>query len=145
MKYVKSSKIITIICKIHGAFQQKPHDHTSKRGCKQCGKISTVNKLMETKEGFIEKANLKHNNKYDYSKVIFIDNNTPVIIICDEHGQFEKEPYLHKGGSGCPECGNISRKIRVVTDQKSFLKKQMKNTEMNMITHKVYILIHTHQ
>ena len=31
---------------------------------------------------FIEKANKKHCNKYDYSKVNYINSHTEVIIIC---------------------------------------------------------------
>ena len=35
-----------------------------------------------TKELFIEKAKKIHGNKYDYSKVKYIDNKTKVCIIC---------------------------------------------------------------
>jgi hypothetical protein len=141
VKYNKGSELITIICKTHGKFQQKPHDHLSRRGCKQCAKISKKNKLQETKEGFIKKANLKHHNKYDYTKVIFVDNKTPVIIVCAEHGQFEKEPHLHKMGTGCPKCGEVNQKIRIVTDQVSFLEKPQKSTEIHMIILKVFTSI----
>lgn len=38
---------------------------------------------------FLEKANNKFGNKFDYSKVNYIDCNTPITIICPKHGEFE--------------------------------------------------------
>jgi hypothetical protein len=35
---------------------------------------------------FIKKANEIHKGKYDYSKVVYINNKTNVCIICPEHG-----------------------------------------------------------
>lgn len=35
---------------------------------------------------FIEKAREIHGDKYDYSKVEYINNKTPVTIICKVHG-----------------------------------------------------------
>ena len=56
---------------------------------------------------FIEKAIKKHNNKYDYSKVEYIDINTPVCIICPEHGEFWQKPCNHLRKHGCQKCGKI--------------------------------------
>ena len=61
---------------------------------------------------FIEKANLMHNNKYDYTKSKFINYKTKVCIICPEHGEFWQLPGNHIHGRGCPKCGqayNIKR------------------------------------
>lgn len=41
-----------------------------------------------TKEQFIDKANLIHNSKYDYTKAIYKDYATKVCIICPKHGEF---------------------------------------------------------
>lgn len=61
------------------------------------------------KQKFIEKSSNRHNNKYDYSKVEYIDGNTPVCIICPEHGEFWQAPISHTRGRGCPKCGNFNR------------------------------------
>ena len=58
-----------------------------------------------TKELFINKSNIVHNNKYDYSKSIYISAKTKVIIICPEHGDFEQQPTNHYVGKGCYYCG----------------------------------------
>jgi len=58
-------------------------------------------------EQFIEKAKLKHCDKYDYSKVEYIKANDKVIIICREHGEFLQTPQKHLSG-GCILCGYLS-------------------------------------
>ena len=58
-----------------------------------------------TNEEFISKANQKHNGKYNYSKTIYKNKRTNVIITCPIHGDFEQNPEVHLRGSGCPKCG----------------------------------------
>jgi very-short-patch-repair endonuclease len=58
-----------------------------------------------TKEQFIEKANKIHNEKYDYSKFVYINNCTKGVIICNVcHGEFDQMPNAHLNGCGCPIC-----------------------------------------
>lgn len=54
---------------------------------------------------FIEKAILIHRNKYDYSKVNYVDSLTKVCIICPIHGEFWQTPAEHLRGKGCLKCG----------------------------------------
>ena len=42
-----------------------------------------------TTEDFISKAIGVHGNKYDYSKVEYVNTLTKVTIICPIHGEFE--------------------------------------------------------
>ena len=53
---------------------------------------------------FIDKAMIIHKNKYDYSKVIYINAKTKVEIICPIHGSFFQIPTNHIKGSGCSGC-----------------------------------------
>ena len=41
---------------------------------------------------FIYKANQIHDNKYDYSKIEYVNRQTEIIIICKTHGEFEQRP-----------------------------------------------------
>ena len=66
--------------------------------------------MKYTKGIFITKANIKHNNKYDYSKTEYIDSKTKICIICPEHGEFWQIPANHLKGMGCPKCA--AEKIR---------------------------------
>ena len=59
-----------------------------------------------TKEDFITTAKEKHSNKFDYSKVEYVNNHTKICIICPEHGEFWQTPKRHLNGDGCPKCGH---------------------------------------
>lgn len=59
---------------------------------------------MNTEE-FIQKARQIHGNKYDYSKVNYVDRNkTKVEIICPKHGAFWQLPGNHLAGKCCLKC-----------------------------------------
>lgn len=59
-----------------------------------------------TTEEFIKRARAIHGDKYDYSKVEYINIKTKVCIICPEHGEFWQVPAEHLRGRGCKDCGN---------------------------------------
>lgn len=62
-----------------------------------------------TQEEFIEKARLKHGDKYDYSEVAYVNKKTKVRIICPEHSSFLQTPEKHLMGRGCPQCGGTCK------------------------------------
>lgn len=64
----------------------------------------------KTTEDFIKKANLVHNNKYDYSKVEYKGTRYKVCIICPEHGEFWQEANSHLKGCKCPQCAKEQRR-----------------------------------
>ena len=75
----------------------------------------------KTKE-FIEKAIKIHGDKYDYSKVEYIDSKTKVKIICQIHGEFEQTPNHHLNRKdGCKKCGRISNGIKHTKSQEDFI------------------------
>ena len=100
---------VTIICKIHGEFLQTPfHHYSEKNGCSDCAIIKRADSNRYTLDEFISKANEVHDNKYDYSNVIYINSQESVIIICKIHGEFIQAPKSHLQGCGCKKCGEIS-------------------------------------
>jgi hypothetical protein len=50
-----------------------------------------------TNKEFIEKSKIIHNDKYNYSKSIYINCKTRIIIICPIHGEFEQTSYYNVG------------------------------------------------
>lgn len=62
-------------------------------------------KRKEKLEKFISQAKIIHNNKYSYSKFVFVNNTTKGIITCPIHGDFLQTPKNHLHGQGCPTCG----------------------------------------
>jgi hypothetical protein len=66
-----------------------------------------------TTEEFIAKAKAVHGDKYDYSKVEYVDSKTEVCIVCREHGEFWQKPKNHLSGYGCPICSG-RKKMRTI-------------------------------
>jgi hypothetical protein len=70
-----------------------------------------------TQEQFIDRANNKHNNYYDYSLVNYVKAQTKVKIICPKHGEFKQQPNNHLFGQGCIWCmGDNVRSARKFTN-----------------------------
>ena len=58
-----------------------------------------------TLKEFINKSIERFGDKYDFSKVNYINNNTKITITCPEHGDFSATPKVFlKSTVGCPEC-----------------------------------------
>lgn len=60
--------------------------------------------MAYTTKTFIEKARAVHNNKYDYSKVDYLNSQSKVTLICKEHGEWKQLPAEHLRNKGCPRC-----------------------------------------
>lgn len=116
VEYVNNHTKVCIICPEHGEFWQVPNSHLNGNGCPLCAGLK-----KRTTETFIQKAKEIHGDKYDYSKVNYINKRSKVIIICPEHGEFEQCANNHLRGQGCPECGKIKAQNRI-GDFKNFRK-----------------------
>ena len=79
--------------------------------------------MEKRKQVFIEKANKKHGNKYDYSKVEYSGSQEKVCIICPEHGEFWQKPSDHVRGNGCPQCANRKRGDKKRLRKEEFIEK----------------------
>lgn len=102
--YIDAHQKINIICKLHGEFLQTPNDHQQGAGCPKCKSEKLSIKFRNTKEKFIKKSKKIHGNKYDYSKVNYVNCELKVKIICPNHGIFYQSPWNHYNGNGCPKC-----------------------------------------
>jgi hypothetical protein len=123
VKYINTARKVIIGCPEHGFFEQSPHKHASGQGCPKCRAHRIAAKLKISDQEFIRKANEVHGNRYDYSKIVYKNNRTKIIIICKEHGEFQQRPSDHLNGSGCPKCGNIQSANQLKSNTQEFLKK----------------------
>jgi hypothetical protein len=96
--YVSAKKMVLIICPTHGEFFQTASGHLDGYGCKKC-----VGLNRKTTDEFIVKAQKRHQNRYDYSKSIYISTHKPLIIICPIHGEIKQTPANHYR-YGCFKC-----------------------------------------
>jgi len=117
VEYKNNSTKVKIICPVHGEFTQAPKDHYKGQGCAKCFKDT----LKSSREEFIKKAMKKHDIKYNYDNVNYINSRTKVKIICYIHGEFEIQANNHLNGQGCRKCAGKS-----VTNTDEFILKAEK-------------------
>ena len=112
--YVNSSTDVTIICKKHGEFQQKPFKHLYGHGCPKCRL-----KFPNTSD-FVSECKKIHGNNLTYENTEYTDTNHKVVVTCPRHGDFSKYPYqLINRKEGCPKCSleEASKKLTLTTEQ----------------------------
>lgn len=120
--YINNKTKIKIICLKHGEFEQTPSMHVnSNSGCHKCGQEKCANSKRKTQKEFISQATKKHNNKYDYSKIVYKSGKNKIIIVCPEHGEFEQVASSHLLGCGCPKCGNVSASKKMSKGRDKFI------------------------
>ena len=147
VEYIKSKLKIIIICEEHGEFEQTPSHHLLGKSCKFCSGWKSNSQI------FIQKSIILHNDKYDYSKVEYINSETKVKIICKEHGVFKQEPNSHLKGYGCAKCiynksnttDFIEKSIKIHNDKYDYSKVEYVNalTKVKIIckTHGIFVQI----
>jgi len=104
--YVNAHSKVKIICSKHGEFFQTPASHIRGTGCSKCSDAIAADKRRLTTNEFIERAQLVHGDRYDYSRVTYVTSHDKIEIICHEHGSFWQSPVNHTKGNkaGCPGC-----------------------------------------
>jgi hypothetical protein len=107
--YVDRHTKVTIICKDHGEFQQRPLKHLEGNDCPKCAVAVRQLATRSTQADFIHRAREIHGKLYDYSQVQYKNRQAPVTIVCRDHGPFEQTPANHLQGKGCPACGIEAR------------------------------------
>jgi G:T-mismatch repair DNA endonuclease (very short patch repair protein) len=110
IEYINAKTKVKIICTKHGIFEQLPNSHICNRGCPDCSSKKKVSRME-----FIQRSEQVHGNKYDYSKIEYINTRIKVKIICKVHGIFNQLPSHHLQGRGCPVC--IYDKKRLTSQQ----------------------------
>lgn len=123
VRYKNNKTKVKIICKEHGIFKQQPDSHLSGSKCPICSKkvISIKNTL--TTEQWAEKASKIHNNRYNYSKSIYIGSKKKITIICNKHGEFEQLAGQHLLGSKCKGCIKEEKRAIYAFSLKEFIEK----------------------
>jgi len=107
---------ILIGCSKHGEFSRIVRNFASGSGCSLCLEDAKKSRGYKkphpslSQEKVIDRFKKVHGNRYDYSKVNYVNGGTKVIIICKEHGEFKTTPHIHKGGSNCKKCTDSNRR-----------------------------------
>lgn len=84
------------------------------------GKKVAYNRLSQ--EQVIEQFKEAHGDEFDYSKVVYVDTNTPVEVYCKKHDfTFHPTPKTHKNGGKCYFCGREAQIEKAKKDDSKFI------------------------
>jgi len=115
--YKNAKDKIKIICPVHGEFEQSIAEHAYSGGCRLCGVVKRISDSRITQQDVLDKFKSAHGDRYGYDFVKVFDSETPVRIVCKDHGEFLQSPSSHYRGSGCPVCArdiiSSSRKLDI--------------------------------
>lgn len=122
-EYKNAREKITIICNVHGPFEQLPTNHLKGHGCNKCGDKKAADLKRSSRELFIKTAIKVHGDFYDYSEVAYKTAHLKVKIICPLHGAFFQKPTNHTDGEkGCYICGTKRGAKKQTNKLSTFLK-----------------------
>lgn len=113
--FTNVSSQVGVICPIHGLWYPKANNHLNGANCPKCSKEGIshkITKLPKTNKStrtydtntFKNKVIELYGDKFDLSKVNYIDNKTQITIGCKIHGDFLITPNHLLSGRGCSKC-----------------------------------------
>ena len=116
--YVDMHTPMRFICPEHGEFWRIPKNMMYYE-CRKCSYIKRGYNSKLTTDEFINKANIVHNWKYDYSESIYTGTKNEIKIICPKHGEFWQKPNYHLSGRGCPKCNesHLEREVKKILNE----------------------------
>jgi protein-arginine kinase activator protein McsA len=126
VKYTRADDPVILICSTcKYEFKRIARNHLvgRLRPCVKCYRRSRI----KTREQFIKEARAKHKNKYNYSKVVYVNAKTPVLIYCSVCKiTFSQTPDNHLQGKGCKRCNKcvmqeITRSIIERVSERKFV------------------------
>lgn len=115
--YKNANTKIIIICYEHGEFIQNPNEHLRGNGCPKCGTIKCHESQRLSQEEFIIRCKKIHGDSIDYSKVIYVTNNSIIELYCTKHHMsFNIKASSHLYGEySCRKCSH-SRMSKVARE-----------------------------
>lgn len=114
VEYKNNKTNVIIGCHKHGYFEQLPTNHLKGGGCSECG----TDRTRKSTDDFVIRATAIHGSKYDYTKSVYLDAKTNILVTCPIHGDFYTNPLNHMNGHGCYQCGldTVAYKLRMPHD-----------------------------
>jgi hypothetical protein len=120
---------VEITCVVHGKFTQNANQHLQGHGCPKCNFDQMAKERAMGKQLFIDKAKELFGEKYDYSKVEYINGQKNVHLVCPKHGEFGVTPNNHLSKkSGCPICNQskLERQLASILDKQNVKYERLK-------------------
>jgi len=105
-----------------------------------------VSKKIINKNSFINEATKIHGIRFDYSQVMFVDEDSPVILKCQREHTFLIVAKIHMQGEGCPTCKELYIRSKIKDSEEDFFSSERKNIfksfigEINSINNSINLL-----
>ena len=98
---------------------------------------------QRTTQEFIEIARQVHGDKYDYTKSIYTNARTKIVINCPLHGEFHQNSQTHLQGAGCMRCGKLSRSEILVGAARSDFEEKAREVHGNYYDYSQVLYVNT--
>ena len=108
--YTNGDGKVRLVCPKHGESDVNVSSYARKNaqtGCRKCADEGTASKLRKGMDVFISQAREIFGDKYKYGGV-YVNQSTPIEVICEIHGTQMQTPEVHLRGHGCKRCGSAS-------------------------------------
>ena len=96
--YNGSHSLINIECRKHGVFSQIAGKHLAGQGCPLCNNEDRSLNMRGDLDKFVADSKEVHGERYKYHLSEFVNDKTPVSIICDKHGVFNQNTISTQEG-----------------------------------------------
>jgi hypothetical protein len=106
VNYVDSKEKVNIFCNsCEISFLQSPNNHLIGHGCRKCGFEEVGKQNTKLFSDFLNQANEKHNNKFEYDESTYVNGSIEIGIYCKYHKiNFKQTPHRHLNTLGCEKC-----------------------------------------
>jgi len=92
--------------------------------------MTTVRKISKNRpiyeENFLDNAKRIHEDRYDYSDMVYINDKSNIVIKCYIHGAFIQTPNNHLGGQGCRLCGEKLAAEKITKSSETYFREVAK-------------------
>lgn len=99
-----------------GIFWQEPKltIGQQKSSCPDCGTEKQIEKQRLPIDILLTQFHDEHGDFYKYPGIAehYVNDRTPIPIVCPIDGEFPQAPGMHKIGQGCPDCAGRGKRSR---------------------------------
>ena len=136
VNYIDTNSHVYVYCNTHKEkFKVKPIKHI--HNGQTCGLCTNSYRYKDTEDWIKRNVSEEILNKYDFSKAVYVNKETPMELICPIHGSFWRFPSAIKSGNiNCTKCNKTILEDKIF----DFLKKenidfiyQCKNADLNWL------------
>lgn len=111
--YVDYTTPVTVGCPVHETWGAGiPSRMLAGLGaCRACRNEAVGAALRQSTPEVVARFRAIHGNRYDYSRVRYVNAHTSVTIGCRVHGWFPQLPSGHWNGKGCHQCSQDATRL----------------------------------